>query len=106
MHRPFGETNEPLPPELNRTLAFCRCSSQSFVGSKLYFFLNCLRGGLLNSHIPSSPKACPLQATNKIDNETKNLRICHHNRGAKRDNPDRFAFALSAAKRDFSPRNR
>src|SRR4051794_38590388 len=49
--------NEPDPPELNRTLAFCRCSSHCGVGSKLYFCFSCAAGGLLNNHIPSSAKA-------------------------------------------------
>src|SRR5438046_8797000 len=46
--------NEPLPPELKRTLAFWRCSSHCGVGSKLYFSFSCLRGGALKSHITSS----------------------------------------------------
>src|SRR5207248_4577212 len=37
-----------------RTEDFCTCSSQSSVASKPYFSLSCLRGGLLNSHMPSS----------------------------------------------------
>src|SRR5438067_6980284 len=49
--------NEPLPPELKRTLAFCRCSSHWGVGSKWYFSLSCLSGGALKSHIPSSAAA-------------------------------------------------
>src|SRR5256885_394031 len=87
MHNPFAEMKEPLPPELKRTLAFWRCSSHCGVGSKLYFSLNCLSGGLLNNHIPSSPNARPLRATNKIDKEAAEriLRICQHNRAAKRD---------------------
>src|SRR6266700_8337578 len=54
MQSPVAETNEPLPPELKRTLAFCRCSSHCCVGSKLYFSFSCLSGGVLKSHIPSS----------------------------------------------------
>src|SRR6266566_6544736 len=54
MTRPFAETKEPLPPELKRTLAFCKCSSHCGLGSKLYFSFSCLSGGALNSHIPSS----------------------------------------------------
>src|SRR6266571_6649161 len=54
MTSPFAETKEPLPPELNRTLAFCRCSSHCGVGSKLYFSFSCLSGGALKRHIPSS----------------------------------------------------
>src|ERR1051325_9970217 len=57
MHNPFGEINEPLPPELKRTLAFCRCSSHCGVASKLCFSLSCLSGGALNNHIPSSAEA-------------------------------------------------
>ena len=54
MTRPSAETNEPEPPQLKRTDDFCTCSSQAAVGSKLYFSLSSLRGGLLNSHMPSS----------------------------------------------------
>ena len=44
MTKPSAETNDPLPPLLKRTLAFCRWSSQGVVASKPYFFLQ-LRGG-------------------------------------------------------------
>jgi hypothetical protein len=54
---PFAETNEPLPPELNRTLAFCRCSSHWGVGSNWYFSFSRFSGGALKSHIPSSANA-------------------------------------------------
>src|ERR1043166_3555061 len=54
MTSPLADTNDPLPPELKRTLDFWRCSSHCGVGSNWYFSLNCLRGGLLKSHIPSS----------------------------------------------------
>src|SRR6266581_183686 len=57
MTSPFAEMNEPLPPELKRTLAFWRCSSHCGVGSKLYFSLTGLSGGALKSHIPSSATA-------------------------------------------------
>src|SRR6266568_5440337 len=57
MTSPFADTNEPLPPELKRTLAFWRCSSHCGVGSKLYLSFSCLSGGALNSHIPSSAVA-------------------------------------------------
>ena len=61
MARPFADTNEPLPPELNRTLAFCRCSSHCCVGSNSYFSLSCLSGDALKSHIPSSAAADAMQ---------------------------------------------
>ena len=54
MTSPLGETNEPLPPELNRTLAFRRCSSHCWVGSNWYLSFSCLSGGLSNNHMPSS----------------------------------------------------
>src|SRR6266404_544131 len=57
MTSPSAETNDPLPPELKRTLAFCKCSSHCPVGSKLYFSFSCFSGGLLNGHIPSSADA-------------------------------------------------
>src|SRR5947207_12694106 len=57
MTRPVPDINEPLPPELKRTLDFCRCSSHALVGLKLYFSFSCLVGGALNSHIPSSARA-------------------------------------------------
>src|SRR5205809_4660325 len=62
MTSPFAEMNEPLPPELKRTLAFWRCSSHCGVGSKLYFSFSCLSGGALNSHIPSSAAAAAAKA--------------------------------------------
>src|SRR5262249_47669161 len=62
MTSPFAATNEPLPPELKRTLAFCRCSHHCCVGSHSYFSLSCLSGGALKSHIPSSAAADPAQA--------------------------------------------
>src|SRR5437764_1033031 len=49
MQSPLPETNDPLPPELNRTLAFCRCSSHCGVGSNRYFSFNCLSGGLVRT---------------------------------------------------------
>ena len=55
MTRPSGETKLPEPPELNRTLERRTCSSHLSVGSKSYF-LSCARGGLLNNHMPSSPR--------------------------------------------------
>src|SRR5438034_4990730 len=57
MQSPVAETNEPLPPELNRTLAFCRCSSHCGVGSNWYFSFSCFSGGALKSHIPSLARA-------------------------------------------------
>ena len=57
MTRPFPDTNEPLPPELKRTLDFWRCSNHCWVGSNWYFSLSCLSGGALKSHIPSSASA-------------------------------------------------
>src|SRR5439155_10368994 len=63
MQSPLPETNDPLPPELNRTLAFCRCSSHCGVGSHRYFSFNCLSGGLLNSHIPSKTRTGTAGAT-------------------------------------------
>src|SRR5262245_5764771 len=54
MTSPSAETNDPEPPLLNRTLECCTCSSQAFVGLKLYFSCSSFVGGLLNSHIPSS----------------------------------------------------
>src|SRR5262245_36873736 len=54
MTSPSAETNDPEPPLLNRTLECCTCSSQAFVGLKLYFSWSSFVGGLLNSHIPSS----------------------------------------------------
>src|SRR4051794_7468885 len=57
MTRPSAEMNEPEPPELKRTDAFCKCSYQASGLSKPYFCLSCLRGGLLNSHMPSSAGA-------------------------------------------------
>src|SRR5262249_48684090 len=49
---------------LKRTDDFWTCSSQSGVASKLYFFLRCSRGGLLNSHMPSSPNTMGTAARN------------------------------------------
>src|SRR6266478_8362974 len=69
MQSPVAETKEPLPPELKRTLAFCKCSSHCGLGSKLYFPFSCLRGGALKSHIPSSAAA---DATNPIAHATAN----------------------------------
>src|SRR5881397_333697 len=57
MTRPFGLTNEPDPPSLNRTLESRMCSSHCAVGVKLYLSFNCLTGGLSNVHIPSSAAA-------------------------------------------------
>src|SRR6266480_1922637 len=57
MQSPLAETNDPLPPELTRTLAFCRCSSHCGVGSNWYFSFSCLSGGELKSHMPSSALA-------------------------------------------------
>src|SRR5438552_3297230 len=54
MTRPSAETNEPEPPLLKRTDDFWTCSSHASVTSKPYFSLSCLRGGWLNSHMPSS----------------------------------------------------
>src|SRR5437879_7522483 len=71
MTSPFAETNEPLPPELKRTLAFCRWSSHCSVGSNWYFSLSCFSGGALKSHIPSSATA---DATKPIVHATANER--------------------------------
>src|SRR5262249_29538973 len=57
MTRPSGETKEPEPPLLKRTEDFWTCSSQSLEGSKPYLSLRIFRGGLLNSHRPSSAGA-------------------------------------------------
>src|SRR5260370_37389187 len=88
MHRPVAETNEPLPPELNRTLDFWRCSSHCLLGSKLYLSFNCLMGGAVLSHIPSSPNARSLRPKSRSEPKTaeRNLRIPQHNREQKRDN--------------------
>jgi len=43
--RPSSETNEPDPPELNRTDDFIRWSSQASVSSKPYFARICSLGG-------------------------------------------------------------
>src|SRR5215470_17908451 len=56
MSKPSGETKEPEPPSFKRTEARRRWSSQSCVGSKLYFSFHCLSGGLSNVHIPSSAR--------------------------------------------------
>src|SRR5205809_7872557 len=54
MTSPSAETNDPEPPLLKRTDDFWTCSSHWSVGSKPYFSLRILRGGSLNSHMPSS----------------------------------------------------
>src|SRR6266699_6977354 len=66
MTRPFDETQDPLPPELKRTLAFWRCSSHCGVGSKLYFSFSCLSGGALNSHIPSFANAAAAKPIRQV----------------------------------------
>src|SRR5205814_10635419 len=63
--------NEPLPPELKRTLAFWRWSSHCGVGSKVYFSFSCLSGGALKSHIPSSAIA---HATKQVVHAMTNAR--------------------------------
>src|SRR5436305_15294263 len=73
MARPSAETNEPLPPELKRTLDFCRCSSHCGVGSKLYFSFNCLSGGLLNSHMPSSANVLMAGKRNRRTKKRENI---------------------------------
>ena len=52
---PLDDTNEPEPPELKRTLDRCKCSYQAWSGSKPYFSFRIFLGGLLKSHMPSSP---------------------------------------------------
>src|SRR5262249_10005742 len=89
MKRRVPETNERLPPELKRTLDFWRRSSHCGVGSNWYFSFSCFSGGLLNSHMPSSPNARSLRPRSKM--ELKNaperiFRIRQHNRELKRDN--------------------
>src|SRR4029077_15822354 len=69
--RPLAETNDPLPPELNRTLAFCRCSSHCGVGWNWYLCLSCFSGGELKSHIPSSASA---DATKPVAHAIANVR--------------------------------
>src|SRR5207237_8149883 len=66
MTRPLEEMKEPLPPELKRTLDFCRCSSHCGVGSKLYFSFSCLSGGTLKSHIPSSAIAAAAKPIRQV----------------------------------------
>src|SRR5262249_22904218 len=51
--------NDPEPCG-KRTLDFCTCSSHLASGSKPYLSLRIFRGGLLNSHMPSS--ACDVGA--------------------------------------------
>src|SRR3954470_19145390 len=57
MTSPSAETNDPDPPELNRTDDFWTWSSQPGGGVKSYRSFRCFSGGLLNSHMPSSAGA-------------------------------------------------
>src|SRR5258707_6836409 len=70
MTSPSPETNDPEPPLLKRTEDFCTCSSHLSVGSNLYLSCRYLRGGLLNSHMPSSPKTAGLRLR-KADSTAK-----------------------------------
>src|SRR5882724_9766974 len=60
MISPSSERKEPEPPLLKRTDDFWMCSSHASVTSKLWRSLSSFRGGSLNSHIPSSPRAVVL----------------------------------------------
>src|SRR5262249_5707696 len=51
---PPDETKLPDPPLLKRTDAFWTRSNQALSRSKPYFFWRTSRGGLVNSHMPSS----------------------------------------------------
>src|SRR2546423_15115754 len=85
MTRPVAETNEPLPPELNRTLAFCKRSSHCLVDSKLYFSFSCLAGGALKSHIPSSAVADVIEAiTNAMVNKPSFREIIPQHKALKK----------------------
>src|ERR1700722_17317728 len=66
MTSPSAETNEPEPPLLKRTDDFCTCSSHLSVGSNLYFSCRYLRGGLLNSNMPSPPKPPEPAASQRV----------------------------------------
>src|SRR5205807_6246180 len=95
MARPVEETNEPLPPELKRTLDFCRCSSHCRVGSNSGCSFNRWSGGLLNSHIPSSPNARSLRPPSKIkQRRARILNIPQHSR-ARRRNKHRASLPLA-----------
>src|SRR6266446_4900431 len=80
MQRQVEETNDPLPPELNGALDFWRCSSNCLLGSKLYLSFNCLMGGAVLSHIPSSPNARSLRPATSKQRQSRIFRIGHHNR--------------------------
>src|SRR5437764_15392158 len=75
MTRPSGETNEPEPPLLKRTDDFWTCSSHWSVTSKPYLSLRYLRGGLLNSHMPSSPWTAATEAARTRRARTGNRNI-------------------------------
>src|SRR4051812_37577852 len=55
--RPWSDTNDPEPPELNRTDASRTCSNQASVGSKPCRCLTRAFGKLLKVHMPSSAPA-------------------------------------------------
>src|SRR5262249_10941464 len=57
MISPSGETKEPEPPLLKRMDDFWTCSSQGAEGSKPCFSWRSFRGGVVNSHMPSSAEA-------------------------------------------------
>src|SRR6266567_4108455 len=100
MHRPVAETNDPLPPELNRTLDFWRCSSHCLLGSKLYLSFNCLMGGAVLSHIPSSPNARSLRPATSKQRQSRIFRIGHHNRVEVTDKLVRTAAHQRASARE------
>src|SRR5262249_28043182 len=75
MIRPLGDTNEPDPPLLKRMDDFCTCSSQAADGSKLCLSCNSLRGGLVNSHMPSSAEAFGSSMAGKPSATTRAARI-------------------------------
>src|SRR5256884_4662538 len=71
----------PISPLLKRTDDFWTWSSHVSVTSKPYFSLSCLRGGWLNSHIPSSARSegekVTIKTISAVDRKSTRLNSSH-----------------------------